>query len=133
LIVDQSNLEVGAVKVAIVDDEPSVCRSMARLLRVAGYNVQTFASGTELLASPELGDIDLIFIDLQMPGPNGLEVAEHLRKERFNLPIILMTASEEYETERHKHSSQVVNACLKKPLDATLALQTIEKYVQRAR
>ena len=103
------------------------------MLRVTGYTVQTFASGTELLASPELADIDLIFIDLQMPGPNGLEVAEHLRKERFNLPIILMTASEEYETERHKHSSQVVDACLKKPLDAALALQTIEKYVLRGR
>lgn len=132
-MVEEINAEMSVVNVAVVDDEPSVCRSLARLLRVADYAVQTFASGTELLASPELANIDFIFIDLQMPGLNGLQVADHLRKRNFKLPIVLMTASEEYEYERHKHSPDVVDACLKKPLDSTLALQTIEKYLQRVR
>jgi len=125
--------ERAAVRIAVVDDEPSVCRSLARLLRVAGYSVHTFGSGAELLESPALAELDFVFIDLQMPGPNGLQVAAQLRKDHPKLPVVLMTASEEYEYERHKHPQDVVDACLKKPLDSTLALQTIEKCLQRAR
>jgi FixJ family two-component response regulator len=117
--------------VAIVDDEPSVCRSLARLLRAAGYRADTFASGTELLASQELSEIDCIFIDLQMPGPNGLEVSEQLRSNGFKMRLILMTASEEYENGLQSRAEDVVDAYLKKPLDSTLALQTIEKCMQR--
>lgn len=125
--------DLAAATIAVVDDEPSVCRSLARLLRVAGYSVQTFASGTELLESPALAQIDFVFIDLQMPGPNGLQVAAELRKDHSKLPIVLMTASEEYEYERHKHPQDVVDGCLKKPLDSTVALQTIENCLRRVR
>jgi two-component system OmpR family response regulator len=131
--VDENIAEVTTASVAVVDDEPSVCRSLARLLRVAGYAVHTFASGAELLESRLLSSIDVVFIDLQMPGPNGLQVAAQLRKDHPQLPIVLMTASEEYETERHRHPENVVDVCLKKPLDSTLALKTIQKCLQRVR
>ena len=80
----------------IVDDDPSVCRALKRLLSSWGMQVRTFSSGEEFLSvlrSPH--DADCSVIDVQMPGMTGLEVQEQMRRAGMDLPVIFITAHEE--------------------------------------
>lgn len=77
--------------VYVVDDNASFLLSVSRLLRAAGYTVQAFGSAREFLArlTPELQGC--VVADLQMPGMNGLELQEALRKTPNPLPVIFMS------------------------------------------
>jgi FixJ family two-component response regulator len=75
----------------IVDDDTSFLQSVARLLRAVGYTVQAFASAQEFLdrLAPEMSGC--VVADLQMPGMNGLELQEALRRSANPLPVIFLT------------------------------------------
>src|ERR1700690_1898428 len=77
--------------VFIVDDDTSFLQSVSRLLRAVGYTVQAFASAQEFLArlAPEMSGC--VVTDLQMPGMNGLELQETLRRSANPLPVIFLT------------------------------------------
>jgi FixJ family two-component response regulator len=77
--------------VYVVDDNASFLMSVSRLLRAAGYAVQAFGSAQEFLGrlTPELHGC--VVADLQMPGMNGLELQEALRKTPNPLPVIFMS------------------------------------------
>jgi len=77
--------------VFIVDDDTSFLRSVSRLLRAVGYTVQAFASAQEFLdrLAPEMSGC--VVADLQMPGMNGLELQEALRRSANPLPVIFLT------------------------------------------
>lgn len=77
--------------VVVVDDDPAVCSSLEFSLQVEGFNVQTYASGAELLQQDRLPARGCVIIDYFLPGMNGLEVAMALRRRRVSLPIILIT------------------------------------------
>jgi len=76
--------------VFIVDDDSSVRRGLARLLRSAGYRVETFASAREFLE----GDTDrpgCLVLDVRMPGMTGLDLQETLVAAGRRIPIIFIT------------------------------------------
>jgi len=75
----------------LVDDNASFLLSVSRLLRAAGYTVQTFGSAAEFLAglTPQLQGC--VVADLQMPGMNGLELQAALQKTENPLPVIFMS------------------------------------------
>ena len=77
--------------VYVVDDNASFLMSVSRLLRAAGYTVLAFGSAQEFLArlTPDLHGC--VVADLQMPGMNGLELQEALRKTPNPLPVIFMS------------------------------------------
>jgi two-component system response regulator FixJ len=76
--------------VHIIDDDASFRVALARLLKVAGYTVQTFASATEFLA--QLGDAaGCVITDLRMPGMDGLELQQALKRGRNGLPVIFLS------------------------------------------
>ena len=60
--------------VAVVDDDPYVCKAFERLLRSAGISVKTFASGTKFLQAVRDYKPDCVVVDLHMPGIDGFEV-----------------------------------------------------------
>jgi FixJ family two-component response regulator len=63
--------------IGVVDDDPSILRALRRLLAAAGFDVKTFASGEELLASDALGTIDCLVLDIHLGGCSGFEIQEH--------------------------------------------------------
>lgn len=77
--------------VYVVDDNVSFLTSITRLLRAAGYTVEAFGSAPDFLQrlTPELRGC--VVADLQMPGMNGLELQEALRKTRNPLPVVFMS------------------------------------------
>jgi FixJ family two-component response regulator len=78
--------------IAIVDDDASIRKSFKRLLVGSGFDVETFASGTEFLASVETRSPDVVVLDMYMPNLNGLEVQERLATARRCIPLLFITA-----------------------------------------
>lgn len=77
--------------IAIVDDDPAVLRSLARLLAVHGYHVRAFGSPESLLEEIEVFGPDCVIADLSMPGLNGLELQERLDEMGLRYPIVFVT------------------------------------------
>jgi FixJ family two-component response regulator len=77
--------------VFIVDDDTSFLRSVSRLLTAVGYSVEAFMSAHEFLARPAPEQPGCVVADLQMPGINGLQLQELLRKSENPLPMIFLT------------------------------------------
>ena len=80
-----------AAIVHVVDDDESLRTAVARLLRIAGYEVRTYASaGPFLLARPELTP-GCVVLDIRLPGTSGLEIQDAFRQHGEFLPIIFLT------------------------------------------
>ena len=77
--------------VAVVDDDERILRSLEYLLESADYVVRLFASGTALLHSRRLCEIDCLISDIDMPGIDGFELLRLVRAARPGLPVILIT------------------------------------------
>jgi len=73
-------------EVLIIDDEPSVCWALRRALEGAGHAVTT--AGTAEQGLPLANDKDLVFLDIALPGMNGLEALGHLH----GVPVVIITA-----------------------------------------
>lgn len=78
-------------KICMVDDEPKILRFVSANLKSIGYEVTTAGSGEELFDKFDLISPDLILLDIMMPGQDGFEVLEKLRKFT-NVPVIMLTA-----------------------------------------
>lgn len=78
-------------KVLVVDDEPETLKYVGANLKVRGYEVATAADGTEALKRAEEDVFDLILLDITMPGPDGFQVAQAIRKHSA-VPIIMLSA-----------------------------------------
>src|SRR4030095_8854450 len=78
--------------VLLIDDEPSVRRALARLIKSAGYQVQTFVSAREFLDSvPDAMGPACLVLDVRMPGLSGLDLQRELQAANETLPIIFIT------------------------------------------
>jgi DNA-binding response OmpR family regulator len=82
----------GASMVLIVDDEPSVRLVFRTTLEAAGYEVAEAADGESALGALRDGPVDLVFLDLRMPGMDGLEVLRHVRDAGDDTPVVIVTA-----------------------------------------
>ncbi len=77
--------------VYVVDDEPSVCLSLKRLLRSVGLEARTFGSALEFLNSKRLDAPGCLVLDVRLPGLSGLDLQAELAARKFTLPIIFVT------------------------------------------
>jgi DNA-binding NtrC family response regulator len=105
------------VRVLVVDDEPSVGMIFHRILGEAGYDVVSAANGTECLRVLKKQNPQLVFLDLQMPGIDGVETLRRIRDTHPQLPVIIMTA---YQTVSSAVETMKLGALdyLIKPLEA---------------
>ena len=77
--------------VLIVDDEPSVRKSLARLVTAAGYGVEVFASAREFLARPQDDAPACLVLDVRMPGLSGLDLQQALALPGHRWSIVFIT------------------------------------------
>lgn len=126
-------LAVGSALIAVVEDEPGVRSLVERLLIRGGHRVLAFPDGAAALdALADLGvSIDLLITDLVMPGPNGIEVARQIRRDRPGLPVLLMSgyASDALRAERTSDSSLEL---LEKPFSAAELLDRVAAVLASA-
>lgn len=79
-------------QICIVDDDPSVRKSLANLLKSAGYSTLSFASGEAFLASTAPDVASCVLLDLRMDGMQGLEVQRELQQAGKPIGVICMSA-----------------------------------------
>jgi len=80
---------------AVVDDEESVRRALARMLSASQFEVDVFASGREFLDSLRTRLPDCVILDYQMPGLTGRDVQRQLGLAHIRVPIIVVTAHDQ--------------------------------------
>jgi two-component system response regulator HydG len=78
-------------RILVIDDDQAVRDSMARMLRGAGYSVDTAASGEEGLVAAKGNAFDVILSDMRMPGISGIDVLQRLRDQHVDCAFIVMT------------------------------------------
>jgi FixJ family two-component response regulator len=115
---------MGAMRIAVVDDEDSVRRSVERLLRSAGMEVETFASGRDFLAAARDHAMHFLVLDLHMPAMNGFDVCDEMKRSGIRMPVAIITGHDMPEHRARAESAGVV-AYLPKPIDDKILLGAI--------
>jgi FixJ family two-component response regulator len=118
-------------KVFLVDDEPSVRRSLTRLLRVAGFEVAAYASGEALLQDIGGSGPACVVADLRMPGLTGLELQEELAQRGFNVPVLLISGHADVPSSVRAMKAGAVDF-LEKPLAPEALLEAVQRALARS-
>ena len=116
--------------VAIVDDDLSVCEGLDTLIRSAGWRAERFASAQEFLARAGAEPPSCLILDLQLPGPSGLDLQRRIAEIGLEIPIVFLTGHGSIQT-----SVQAMKAgateFLTKPVDEEELLRAIHEAVER--
>ncbi len=119
--------------VFLVDDDPSVRRGLARLIKSAGYQVQSFASAHEFLGtSPYAAGPACLVLDVRMPGLSGIDLQRELQITNLILPIVFITGHGDIPMTVKAMKAGAVDF-LSKPVQDTDLLRAIEQALSRAR
>jgi two-component system copper resistance phosphate regulon response regulator CusR len=78
--------------ILIADDEPRITAFVSRGLESAGYTTTIVGNGDDALELALSGDIDLVLLDVGLPGMDGFEVLRHLRGQGSTVPVVMLTA-----------------------------------------
>ena len=116
--------------VLVVDHDPSVRRGVGRLVRSAGYNVETFASAEEFLNRPPTSKPCCLVLDVYLPGLTGLELQEVINRGDNNIPIVFITGHGDVPMSVRAMKAGAVDF-LQKPFDDRDLLDAIEQAIAR--
>ena len=108
--------------IAVVDDDPSIRRSVAIFLQTTGHRVRTFASGREFLALMPAPEVACVLLDVHMPEMNGFDLQALLK-----VPVVFMTGHVDEATQTRLAQSGVAH--LQKPFDEVELLDAIRRAV----
>lgn len=112
-------------RVYIIEDDESVNRALARLLRSAGFDTRIFASVEAFTASGIGSGSGCVLADIQMSGCGGLELPERLQRNGRQLPVIFLTA-EDTDTARTAARRAGAAGYFRKPVDDQALIDAIE-------
>ncbi len=121
-----------APRVYLIDDDASVRKSVARLLRIAGYQVEAYSSADDFLETCRMAEHGCIVLDLRMPGLSGEGLQDRLRTMKEALPIIVITGHGDVVVRASMMKKGAV-AFLAKPFDDQELLDAIEAALVRNR
>jgi FixJ family two-component response regulator len=110
--------------IAIVDDDPSVLKALARLLRTHACRSKTYESAQAFLEALPGGLPECLIVDWQMPKMNGLELLENLRRRGIQVPTIMISAHADTSACQRSISAGAL-AFFAKPLQDTELLAAI--------
>lgn len=117
-----------AKRILVVDDEPNVVKSCARMLELAGFEVRGVTSGTEAIKLHRREGFDLVLTDLKMPDMDGLGVLTAIREHDPNAAVAIFTA---YGTKDNVVEALRLGAreFLEKPLEAKTLIATVQNIL----
>ena len=79
-------------KILVVDDEQSMTQFMSIVLRKEGYEVTAVSSGRDALERVKAANFDIVITDIKMPGMDGIQLLNQIKKHDPSLPVVIMTA-----------------------------------------
>ncbi|MBX3252094.1 MAG: sigma-54-dependent Fis family transcriptional regulator [Myxococcales bacterium] len=118
--------------VLVVDDEPDIRRSTARILERRGYQVSTAGDGEEALARIRASEVDLILTDVSMPGLGGLGLLEALREDGILVPTLVMSGAGTI-ADAVRALQLGANDFLEKPVSAERLIVSVQKCLETQR
>ena len=124
--------------ILIVDDEATVRKTLGLTLNSKGYQALAAGSGTEALLLLEDNDIDLVLLDMRMPGMNGNDVLKEIRKRysALELPVLMLTADDDSDAMisalKSGANDYLVKPCNREVLGARIETQLSMKEMNAA-
>ncbi|MEZ4405523.1 MAG: EAL domain-containing protein [Polyangiales bacterium] len=115
----------------LIDDDPAVLRSYARVLRGAGFAVETLSEGANVTARLAESDFDLVISDVSLPDVNGVSVLKAAREFDPELPVVLITGAGDLESAMRAVEYGALRYLLKPVHPALLAQTAQEALAQR--
>lgn len=115
-------------RIGIVDDDPSTCRALQRLLRVAGYRVETYLSASEYLSAGPGQGLDCLLLDVHMPGTDGFALQAELGAQHTSPPIVFLTGRGDVPMSVRAMRAGASDFLLK-PVDETELLDVIARSI----
>jgi DNA-binding response OmpR family regulator len=113
-------------RILVVDDDQQIRESLRKVLQTEGYEVLLAAAGQEGIEIFERRGIDLVLLDINLPGNSGWEVFGALTSSNPFLPIIIITGR---EGQQDLATLAGVGALMEKPLDVPLLLKAIAELI----
>src|SRR6266446_10697673 len=120
----------GLMRILVVEDEPRLLRNLAKALREEGYAVDTAEKGDDGLFKAETYDYDAIVLDVMLPGIDGWNVLEQLRKQK-RTPVLMLTARDAAQ-DRVRGLDTGADDYLVKPFDLGELLARLRALIRRA-
>jgi len=111
--------------VFIIDDDVSIRKSLGRLIRSAGYEMESYASAEEFQQREEYVGVGCILVDLHMPGASGLELQKNIKNRRCSLPMIFITGAGDTAS-GVRAMKEGASDFLSKPIDEEKLLQAVK-------
>jgi len=114
-------------KILLIDDEESIHILYREELEELGYEVHSAMSGEEALKILPTLNPDLVILDIQMPGMNGIDVLRKLKEQDPKLPVILSSAYQEY---KQNLSSWASDDFIVKSADMRELIDSVRRHIR---
>ena len=114
--------------VYVVDDDDNVRESTVSLLKAAGLDARSFASGGEFLQNLDPSAGGCVLLDLHMPVLSGFQVLERLRRNGNRMPVVLFSGRADSATEEFARTHGAV-ALIPKPFSAIQLVETVRRQL----
>ena len=114
------------MRVLIVDDEPSLAELIQAVLATAGFDARVQCNSVSAAGLLETEKFDVVFLDVRMPAPDGIELARRMRAGGFNqnTPLVMITGEDELAIQKRAFEAGA-NYFLFKPIDRQRLLRVI--------
>lgn len=123
---------MNTINILWVDDEIDLLKPHILFLEKKQYTVSTCQSGTEALEIIDDTNFDIVFLDENMPGLTGLETLNELKERRPNLPVVMITKSEEEYIMEEAIGSKIADYLIK-PVNPNQILLSLKKNLDHSR
>ena len=123
---------MNAIKILWVDDEIDLLKPHLLFLEKKNYNVSTCNNGAEAIEKVDEDNYDIIFLDENMPGLSGIETLSQIKAKLPNLPIVMITKSEEEYIMEEAIGSKIADYLIK-PVNPNQILLSLKKNLDHSR
>jgi len=121
-----------AHRILLVEDELSIRVGLEDRLRIVGYEVETEENGEVAVERASESDIDLIILDLILPGKDGLEICRELRQNGIMTPVLMLTARAGLDA-KLRGFAEGADDYVTKPFDALELLARVRAVLNRSK
>jgi DNA-binding NtrC family response regulator len=118
--------------ILVIDDEPNILTTVRRSLELEGYHVEVAGNAAMGLAKIGESDVDLVLLDVMMPGESGLELLPKLRAAKPDAMVVMMSGNATIETAVHATKAGA-HDFIEKPLSGDKLLITVQNALSFAR
>ena len=122
--------EMSSKLVMLVDDDPSVAKSLVRVFRSVGLDVETYDSAESFLTREPPNRPSCLLLDVRMPGTSGIDLQETLKKSKLDIPIVFITGHADVPTSVRAMKAGAVDF-IEKPFRTQELLAAVQRAIAR--